>query len=228
MMNPILKSQKPALCNMECFKVIKNNIEFLAKKNNMKSILITSTKDGEGKTAVALNLATILAQEGKKVLIIDGSCSPSSEEKDEASEQSYLNETTIKNLYMLSWEDYIDEHPGTQKLAEMAGKLKESFDFIIIDSPSAARLSAIQDLSRYADSCILVIKAGETDVSEAKKLINQLTKLNVNIMGAILNENTDSDYSEQYMLAGNTKARFRKGSGIGFKRKYVSKTALMN
>lgn len=233
MRNVISQSNRPALYNMECFKVIKNNIEFLARKDNIKSILITSTKDDEGKTIVAVNLAAILAKEGNKTLIIDGNyTSPS--EKDDNPAETCVNETAVKNLYRLCWEEYVDIQPYTQKLSEMVSSLKQSFDFIIIDSPSSARISDIQNLSQYADSCILVIKAGKTDVSEVAKLINQLTKLNVSIMGAILNENIDQDYIEEYAITSNTNnanlrtRRSRKGSGICFKRKFRNKTALNN
>jgi len=55
----------------EVYKVLRNNIEFSSVNSNIKSILITSSKIGEGKTTIAANLAIIMAKSGKKTLLID-------------------------------------------------------------------------------------------------------------------------------------------------------------
>lgn len=199
-MNIISQFHKSTLCKMECFKAMKNNIQFLSKNNNIKSILVTSTNDGEGKTTIAVNLGVTLSKEGKKVLIVDGNYPPISEDYSSLPE-TYISETPIKNLYIFSYSKYVDKNFGIERLAEIMRSLKQSYDFIIIDSPSADHISVVQDLSQYADSSILIIKPGQTEIAEAKKLIKQLTKLNVNIMGAILNKNTDLDYSEEYAVS---------------------------
>ena len=199
-MNIISQFQKSTLCEMECFKAIKNSIQFLAKNNNIKSILVTSTKDGEGKTTIAVNLGVTLSKEGKKILIVDGNYPPISKEYSSLPE-TYISETPIKNLYIFSYSKYVDKNFGIERLAETMRDLKQSYDFIIIDSPSAEHISIIQDLSQYADSSILIIKPGETEITEAKKLIKQLAKLNINIMGAILNKNADLNYSEEYAVS---------------------------
>lgn len=199
-MNIISQFHKSTLCKMECFKAMKNNIQFLSKNNNIKSILVTSTNDGEGKTTIAVNLGVTLSKEGKKVLIVDGNYPPISEEYSSLPE-TYISETPIKNLYIFSYSKYVDKNFGIERLAEIMRSLKQSYDFIIIDSPSADHISVVQDLSQYADSSILIIKPGQTEIAEAKKLIKQLTKLNVNIMGAILNKNTDLNYSEEYAVS---------------------------
>ena len=199
-MNIISQFHKSTLCKMECFKAMKNNIQFLSKNNNIKSILVTSTNDGEGKTTIAVNLGVTLSKEGKKVLIVDGNYPPISEDYSSLPE-TYISETPIKNLYIFSYSKYVDKNFGIERLAEIMRSLKQSYDFIIIDSPSADHISVVQDLSQYADSSILIIKPGQTEIAKAKKLIKQLTKLNVNIMGAILNKNTDLDYSEEYAVS---------------------------
>ena len=55
----------------ETFRTLRTNIQFMNAKRNLKSILITSTMPGEGKSWVSANLATTFAQAGKKVILID-------------------------------------------------------------------------------------------------------------------------------------------------------------
>ena len=55
----------------ETFRTLRTNIQFMNTKKNLKSILITSTMPGEGKSWVSANLATTFAQAGKKVILID-------------------------------------------------------------------------------------------------------------------------------------------------------------
>ncbi|KYH34715.1 tyrosine-protein kinase YwqD [Clostridium tepidiprofundi DSM 19306] len=55
----------------EVYKLLRNSIEFSSVNSNIKSILITSSKRGEGKTTIAANLAIIMAKSGKKTLLID-------------------------------------------------------------------------------------------------------------------------------------------------------------
>ena len=55
----------------EVFRTLRTNIQFMNAKNNLKTVLITSTMPGEGKSWVSSNLAVTFAQAGKKVILVD-------------------------------------------------------------------------------------------------------------------------------------------------------------
>ena len=71
MKNEIITFTAPKSSASEIFKTLRTNLQFMNVDDQMKSMLITSTKPGEGKSWVAANLAITFAQAGKKVILVD-------------------------------------------------------------------------------------------------------------------------------------------------------------
>ena len=71
MKKELVTQQDPKSPISEIFRTLRTNIQFMNTKGRLKSILITSTLPGEGKSWVASNLAVTFAQAGKKVILID-------------------------------------------------------------------------------------------------------------------------------------------------------------
>lgn len=221
------KYKDEALYKMECFSALKNNLQFVRDMQSIKSILITSTKDGEGKTTIALSLGIAFAKEGSKTLIIDANTyNPSIKAllglnssphvmhflKADKNTEIFVQETPTINLYMLSFEAFKDKHLQMSWLQEIFSTLTNNFDYIIIDSPSSAHLSVVQVLSQISDGCLMVMKPGQVDMSDAKRFKEQLIRLNANIIGAILNKNIDLTNTEEYVLRSRKSLRKRKES----------------
>ena len=143
----------------EVFRTLRTNIQFMNSKKDLKTLLVTSTMPGEGKSWVAANLAITFAQAGKKVLIIDADMRKgrqhvmfSIENKiglsnflsgiDEMGRNEnldilkYVRATEIQNLFLIPAGN-VPPNPSELLASEttinMIEKLKDVFDFIIFD-----------------------------------------------------------------------------------------------
>ena len=165
MINDIITVKNPKSRSAEAYRTLRTNIQFSSiDGDNLKTILVTSSGPGEGKSTVAINLAITIAQSGKKVLLLD--CDfrkPSIHKKlglpnregltnilikDKNIEDCILS-TSTSNLFVLT-SGAIPPNPsellGTKKMENIIINLKEFFDIIIIDSPPVIAVTDAQIL----------------------------------------------------------------------------------
>lgn len=190
----------------ENYKMLKNNIQYMHTNPDVKSILVTSTKEGEGKTTTAANLAMTMAKSGKKTLLIDFDFNHSSIHKlfnvsNNTGVITVLKKNTyshpkiiksdIENLYILpsgvngchSTEVFLSE-----RIEALLINVKKDYDFIIIDGSAIMDISDVQIISRYVDGCLLVVKEGSVEIEELKKAKDALEKVNAKILGAVFHK----------------------------------------
>jgi capsular exopolysaccharide synthesis family protein len=200
-----LRKNSDKFYNEEAFRILRNNIEYSNTGSKVKSLLMTSTKKGEGKTMIASKLALIMAKSGKKTLLVDCDFNNPSVHKffninnsyglldilqnDKYSVQSLCKKQS-DNLSVLPWGLY-DEFSEVFIYTEIGKVIKNAekiFDFIIIDAPSVIEFSSTEVISQYVDGCILVVGSGYVEIEEVKKVKEMLLKVNANILGAVLNK----------------------------------------
>ena len=188
----------------ESFRKIKTTIEYSYRDKNYKAIAITSSKYGEGKTFVAANLALILSQGNKKVILID--CDfrkPNIHKKFNISNGIGLSEILMneENLSIATREYnenfYIvtagkmplkpSDTLASKAMSDLLEKLKNDYDYIILDTSPILFLSDSQVISNKADGTILVVRSEKTKDYEVKEAYNILKNINVNMIGVILN-----------------------------------------
>lgn len=200
----IVKEQPKSIVT-ENYKILRTNIEYSSFDGGLKTILVTSSEPGEGKTTTAGNLAICLAQDNKRIVLIDCDLRrPMLHRRFKVSNDEGLSEIIIGKV---SLEDSIKEvytgldiitagkippNPsemlGSNDMKELIDKLKEIYDYIILDSPPVLAVTDAQILSRKVDGTILVIKSTKTkkaNVINAKELLD---KVRGNIIGVVLNE----------------------------------------
>jgi capsular exopolysaccharide synthesis family protein len=194
----------------EAYKSLRTNIQFFSMDKNIRIIAVTSACPGEGKTTVALNLAITLAQSGYKTIMLDcdqrksriykkfgvehgpGLSNYLMEESKicEVIYQVEIDSKLRENLYILpagAKLSYPSELMGSNKMKDFIAVLKKDFEYIIIDTPSLLKVTDARILSQYADGCLLVISAGENSRELIIKAKELLDKVNVKILGAVLN-----------------------------------------
>ena len=176
---------------------------FLDAPNNI--VLITGPSPNVGKTFVAANLAFVMVDAGKKVLLIDGDMRIGSMSKvlgvDKEQGLSELILGTIKT------DDAIHKIPGTNidfiptgaippnpselLLHERFGRLLESitkhYDLVIIDSPPVLAVTDATIISREASATILVVRAGEHPMRELEQCAKRLLQAGAHLKGVVLN-----------------------------------------
>lgn len=197
---------KPESQISEAYKVLRVNLESLTDDKKIKAILVTSASFQEGKSYTASNLAVQLAEHGKKTIIID--CHQKKPDihkifklpnkdgltnimRNEIKISDLIKSTTQENLFvlvsgnLLSNSSKLFEHPSFEGLIK---ELKESFDFIILDSPPILVGADTQMILKHVDGCILVVAARTLDRDEVVKAKEVLDKVSTNILGVVLNK----------------------------------------
>jgi succinoglycan biosynthesis transport protein ExoP len=189
----------------EEFRTISMNILFSIPDKPGKIIIITSALAEEGKTTTAANLAIVMAQIGKRVLLIDADMrkpvihtlfdvekAPGLSDflAQDVALSSLIVRTSIKDLSIIS-AGTSPPNPSVLLLSpKMAGfieGMKKKYDLVIIDSPPTMMLSDTPAMAPAADGVVMVIKSGVTPRPTVQKAVQQLVQANAKLTGAVLN-----------------------------------------
>lgn len=208
----------------EVFRSLRTNIQFVNARETLKTILVTSTLPGEGKSWVASNLAITFAQAGKKVLIMDADLRRGRQHKIFGATltpglSNYLNSATagetglnlsdfiqqikVKNLYIMtagSINQKTSEMLFSMNMKEVLEKLKKIFDVIIIDGTPCKLITDSVVLSRIVDSTLVVTAANQTKREELDRVVKNIRNVGGKIDAIVLNKIplTLKEYTESY------------------------------
>ena len=178
----------------EAFRTIKTNIKYSSADKHKKVLLITSTEAGEGKSTISSNLALSLSQDNKKVIIIDGDLrKPSVHKQFKISGSVGLTELLIGeksindikhkiNPYLdVITSGHIPPNPAellaSEEMEKLIEKLREEYDYVIIDTNPIGLVADAQILSSKVDGVILVARYEKTkkeNLLSCKKMIDQV------------------------------------------------------
>jgi succinoglycan biosynthesis transport protein ExoP len=189
----------------ESYRSIRTSLLFSRPERPPQVILLTSAAPGEGKTGTSVNLGIALAQDGHRVLIIDadlrkGCCHDrlgminhkglSNILTGNLELEEGIQPTSIRGLSLLSC-GVCPPSPadllGSNKMKEVLTRLRELFQFIIIDTPPAIALADAAVLSVMSDGVVLVFHGKKTTPTSARQLIARMDTVNAQVLGVILN-----------------------------------------
>jgi polysaccharide biosynthesis transport protein len=201
----LIVSHHPLSMLAESYRSIRTALLFSQPEKPPKVILLTSPSPAEGKTVTTLNLAIALAQDGHNVLVIDadlrrGTCHTrlgitnhrglSNVLTGNLALEEAVQATSISGLWLLS-RGIRPPNPtdllGSQKMRQMLSKLRESFNFILLDSPPAIAVSDAAILSVQCDGVFLVFHGKKTTTASARQAMERLDAVRAPFLGAILN-----------------------------------------
>lgn len=198
----------------EVFRTLRTNIQFMNSKKSLKTLLVTSTMPGEGKSWVTANLAITFAQAGKKVVIIDADMRKGRQHVmfgienkmglsnflsglDELGRNEnldilkYVKATEVQNLYLIPAGN-VPPNPSELLASEttinMIEKLKEIFDFVIFDGTPSLLVTDALILSRLVDSTVIVTEHNNTKKENLAKVKKDIENVGGKIAGVILNK----------------------------------------
>lgn len=191
----------------EQYKILRANLSFTIPENVKCPIIgVTSSIRGEGKSTTAVNLSYVLAENGKKVLLIDGDLRiPSIAKKMgiesapgltnllmrfESRQLVSFQSSILENWYIIPAGN-IPPNPsellGSAKMEKLLENLSEEFDYIIIDLPPVNIVSDALAISRYITGMILVVREEYTEKKELEACSRQLELSNVKVLGCVMN-----------------------------------------
>lgn len=189
----------------EAYKTLRSNIQFCG--DEIKVIGFTSCIPNEGKSSVSLNLALSMVEAGEKVIFIDGDLRKSvlmgryKIEKPLKGLTHYLS--GISKLEEIIYQDYLEnlnmifsgpvppnpsELLGGKKFSELIEQFRNTYDYIIIDTPPLGSVIDSAVIAKLCDGMILIVESNAISYKFAQKVKGQLEKTGCKILGAVLNK----------------------------------------
>ncbi|MCU7745533.1 CpsD/CapB family tyrosine-protein kinase [Priestia megaterium] len=205
----------------EQYRTIRTNIQFSNVDQDIKTIVLTSSGAEEGKSTTSSNLATVYAQQGLNVLLIDADLrKPTSHYTfrlenhigltNVLTRQSTLaqavQESEIPHLSVLT-SGPIPPNPSellaSAQMAELLKEMKKQFDMIIFDTPPILAVADAQILANQVDGTILVVSSGKTEKDAALKSKELLSNAKGKLLGIVLNNRKVEEGNYYYYYGTN-------------------------
>jgi len=205
----------PATHGAEQFRTLRSRLYQLRGNQPLRSILVTSSIPGEGKTFIVNNLAqAIVRQPDRRALIIDADlrrprvhlllgapAAPGLTEylRGEADEVSIIQCGQDSNLCLIPGGNEVtnpSELLSNGRLKELLDRVTPVFDWVILDSPPAVPVADSSLIADMCDGILLVVRAGSTPADIAQKAAQELQGRN--IVGVVLNATEKAQLYETY------------------------------
>ena len=181
------------------------NVEFSSIDEPVKTVAITSSIPNEGKSTIALSLAAAAGQTGKSVLVMEGDLRRRSLLAAlNAHPQHGLHavltgscplvdaavETPLKGVVFLDAEPGIpnpEEILSSRRYASLLELARNTYDFVIVDTPPVGAFADAAVVARQVDGAILVVRENFTDKRDAVLAMNQLRASTAHVLGVVMN-----------------------------------------
>lgn len=203
----------------EAYRTLRTNIQFSSIDKIIKTMVITSSGPGEGKSTIISNLAISMALTEKKVLLIDADLRKPRMHHIFNMDNSYglttvlvesmdykdsIRLTDIKGLDLLT-SGPVPPNPvellGSNKMKKLLETVAGEYDIVLLDTPPVGILTDAAVVSSKCDGVLLVCATGQTIIKAALTSKEHLQKVNANILGVVLNKvpiNKTSFYKYYY------------------------------
>lgn len=202
----LLTQQQPRSAFSECFRTLRTNLQFSGFDRPLRTILVTSPQPTEGKSTVVANLGVVLAQAGRRVIVVDTDLRRPilhhifDKENDWGLTGALFGEgtrtddgllpTEVENLLFLP-SGPLPPNPseilGSQRMGDFLSHLQEQADVILLDSPPLLTMADASVLAARVDGVVLVADSGKTRREALKKAAEMLRRVGARILGVALN-----------------------------------------
>ncbi len=220
----LLVQKYPKSVVSESIKTLRTNLQFSSVDSELKTILVTSSIPGEGKSFISANLAISFTQTDKKVLIVDCDMRKGRQHRifklsntkglsnllidDMTNYKDYINKTSIKNLYVMT-RGTVPPNPSellnSNKNSELIKILRSKFDIIIFDGVPCNGLPDSIIMSKLVDKVLIVSSESVTPRSVLESTKKQLKNVEAPVAGDVLNNvnRKNSKYGKYYGYYGD-------------------------
>ncbi len=215
-----LLEEGPDSKHAEAYRVLRTNILFSRKDDKLNTIVVVSAGAGEGKSTTTLNLATVFAQTGQRVLVVDSDLRRPTLHKllhvaNNLGLTNYLlKQNKIEEVVQTTSVPMLDfmasgKLPnssmgvlGSAQMKEMIFELKQRYDFIFFDSPPILGVSDASVLASEVDLVIQVIQYRRYPQPMNIRAKQMIEKVGGNFVGIVLNNINMSQDESYYYYSG--------------------------
>lgn len=221
----LLAQKYPKSVVSESIKTLRTNLQFSSVDEDIKTILITSSIPGEGKSFISANLAISFAQTDKKVLIVDCDMRKGRQHRifklsnskglsnllidDMTNYKDYINKTSVDGVSVIT-RGTVPPNPSellnSKKNADLLRVLKAKYDVIIYDGVPCNGLPDSIIMSKLVDKVLIVSSDSMTPKSVLESTKKQLESVNAPVAGDVLNNvnRKNSTYGKYYGYYGDS------------------------
>lgn len=221
----LLAQKYPKSVVSESIKTLRTNLQFSSVDEDIKTILITSSIPGEGKSFISANLAISFAQTDKRVLIVDCDMRKGRQHRifklsnskglsnllidDMTNLKDYINKTSVPGVHVIT-RGTVPPNPSellnSKKNSDLLRVLKAKYDVIIYDGVPCNGLPDSIIMSKLVDKVLIVSSDSMTPKSVLESTKKQLESVNAPVAGDVLNNvnRKNSTYGKYYGYYGDS------------------------
>ena len=207
--------QQPLSPIAESYRLIRSGLLLSSAEHPPRTVLVTSMEAKEGKTTTTVNIARILCQGNKRVLIIDCDLrrpriqSLFSLDNNQGLSNFLTGNTDDNLIRKIPGEDIfvitsgpVPPNPAelvsSHKMKTLIAKMSENFDFVLLDSPPVQSVTDSLALTRIVDGTIVVVRAGSTTYEMLQSGMKKLSDVRCHVLGFVLNGQSKNNASRSY------------------------------
>lgn len=203
--SPLISDLGGFAARTEAFRVLRTNLQFIDLDHHPKVLVVTSATPTEGKTMTATNLAIALAQTGRKTLVVDADLRRPRVASTLGLDPAVGLTTALIGKTEISDAIQVHEPSGLHVLAsgakppnpteilqarvtkDVVGRLRQSYDMVVIDAPPLLPVADAAVLASIADGTLLVARHNRTTVDQASDAVSRLHQVGARLLGVVVN-----------------------------------------
>lgn len=222
----IITLHQPRSPIAEAYRMVRTNLQFSVVDKPLHTLMVTSPNPEEGKSISTANLAVVLAQAGKRVVLVDADLRrPVQHHVFELNNQTGLTtilldanislsdvmqDTAVENLKVIT-SGPIPPNPsellGSKRMGYLIDALKQQAELVIFDSPPVMAVSDASVLASRLDGALLVVDAGHTRRAKLRRSKENLDAVGASILGVVINRIHQQEQEYIYYYAQDTEPR---------------------
>lgn len=189
----------------EAYRAIRTNLQFAGAGKQLKTLVFTSAVPSEGKSTTVANLAIVMGQDDKHILLIDCDMRKPVIHRhfgllNRGLSNCFVEDLPLKEVIQADVFPNLDvvtsgpvppnpaELLGSKKMKALLQEAAEAYDYVFLDMPPVLAVTDAALMSSQVDGTVLVIGSGDISPDEGKQAQSVLEKVHANILGVILNK----------------------------------------